>query len=74
MKSILVLTENPSDYPGKYVLREHFLQDGKYVAAAGEPAAVGPNLEAIHKLMAAECRLFVDRDENDDPVIVGTYI
>lgn len=74
MRSIIVLSYNSSDYPDQYVLREHILEDGRYIAVHGEPIAVRFNPEPLYNRMAAEGRMFIVRDKDDDPVIVGTFV
>lgn len=67
-----IITFNPSDFPGKYVVRRHEVRAGK---------SYGPTLEFNVADTLDEVRGFVpgwairfDRQLEDDPVIVESWI
>lgn len=62
---------NPADFPGQYVARRWVGLDPDYA-----PAAVAPTLEEVReKLLKDNPGLTrLDRQENDDPVIVETWL
>ena len=65
---IICVYYNPSDYPGKYVARVFD------VTVASKYVVVKDTLEEIRKAIPKNrFKRFVRRD-NDDPVIVETYI
>lgn len=73
-----VITIKPSDFPSSIVVRVHELQpDGELVAWA-QPMIVypaeGDNLETIRKYLDEMGLACVKRHEEDDPVIVETWI
>ena len=71
-----VIYENPLDFPGKFVLRQHSDHYESGVAlwgAAAEPDAVEDTLEAVrHKLPAGVFNM--GRYSQDDPVIKEVWI
>jgi len=70
-----VITKNPSDYPGKHVVRT-WLQRGRQVTAEQGPRAVVDTLEAARAALPnGGAGLFrIARHQQDDPVIVETWL
>jgi hypothetical protein len=71
-----VLYKNPSDYPGKYVLREWHIVHGSPVPVVNEKfLLVSPNRETIESFILPNPNLFwLPRSPQDDPCIEGTWI
>ena len=68
-----VITENPSDYPGKFVVRRRMTTaDGKQYVVFG-PTAVVDTLEEARAAVPPGTVCF-HRDPSDDPVIVETWM
>ena len=67
-----VITANPTDYPGRHVVREHRLQSGRHEAAVAPLAVVDTLEQARAALPPGLARL--PRHETDDPVIVETWL
>lgn len=69
--SIWTITENPADFPGKFVARRHEIAAGDHNATADH--LVADTLDALRwKLPAGLTRLA--RSVEDDPVIVESWI
>lgn len=62
---------NPKDYPNKYVARLYIVI--KKEMTHTRLFTVQDKFDDIHKGMPVNFD-WIDRNENDDPVIVGTYI
>jgi hypothetical protein len=64
--------ENPADYPGKFVVRRFTIEQAHAVADR-DPWFIGDTLhDARNSLPQGLTR--IDRDPNDDPVILETWI
>lgn len=64
--------ENPSDYPGRYVVRGATIAPGSITNDA-EPTAVVDTLDAARAAIPADL-VRLDRDPADDPVIVEVWV
>lgn len=73
--SMLTVYENPSDHPGRFVVRKWDLTSGQLRAAAA-PLAVVLTLEEARDAVRASHpdAVRILRCVNDDPVIVETWI
>jgi hypothetical protein len=71
-----VLYKNPSDYPGKFVLREwHIVHGNPNPVPVDKPVMIEDNVDSIQKLMDANPNLYwLQRSKDDDPCILGTWI
>ncbi len=73
MRIAWVIYKNPSDFPGKFVVR------GRQVLSAGaenpatKPAAVVEDLESARDAVP-DGLVVIPRDPNNDPVIVETWL
>lgn len=68
-----VVADHPTDYPDYFIARKRYLEGGKeYITNH----LVGfYDLDKLHAYFREELHLvFLYRNEEDDPVIVGTYI
>jgi len=65
---IWTITENPSDFPGKFVARRHVVGMG-----ATCDCHVADSLEGVRALLPAGL-IMLPREEGDDPVIVESWI
>lgn len=72
MLDMWVIYENPSDYPGKFVVRLWHPGAG-FLEAAKDPTAVVETLEEARKAIP-EGRHRLPRQASDDPVIVETWM
>lgn len=70
--NIYVVYDNPTDYPGKFVVRAHRVISGGSVPEA-EPRAVTDTLDEARKVIPDGLIRFV-RDETDDAKIVETWL
>ena len=69
--------ENPSDVPGFYVMRGWVMMDDGTPQCALEAAATpvgAQGLEALRAILRSQGRVNMGREQNDDPVIVETWI
>jgi hypothetical protein len=62
---------NPSDYPGKYVIRKVFIEDGKIRLDKNE---IYVTSYALVKEFIPKGLVRISRHPDDDPVIVETWI
>lgn len=69
--SIWVITENPVDFPGKFVAREHLV--GKGFTRATDTHFVADSLPEIRATLPAGLYRLM-RQKGDDPVIVESWI
>jgi len=69
--NIYTIYFNPSDYPGKYVMRYHTVQNGEIVS--DNDCVVSDSLEGARKSLPHGLYRCT-KDMNDDPVIVEVYI
>lgn len=70
--SLWTICDSPSDYPGKFVVRQHFVGAASQFAAV-LPAAVVDSLEAAREHIPYGL-VHCPRHKNDDPVIVETWV
>lgn len=70
--SVWVITANPSDYPGKHVVREQVVR-GCELWIVRQPLAIADTLEEARKSLPFGLFRFA-REATDDPVIVETWI
>lgn len=68
---IWVVYENPSDYPGKYVLRRQTAEKGS-ISKDSECVVKDSYEELIEHIPQGKTR--INRDLQDDPVIMETWI
>jgi hypothetical protein len=72
---IYVITKNPQDYPGKYVVRVQFpTKDPRRPIAVGPVIAVVGNLRAARRALDPLPVVRMQRHPDDDPVIVETWL
>lgn len=69
---IYVIYENPSDYPGKFVVRRQLAMRGRIWVDLVPLAVVGTVEEARGHI--PEGCVCLSRDPSDDPVIVETWL
>jgi hypothetical protein len=67
------ITFNPSDYPGKYVVREWHIFKGFDQPMPGLVHIAPGDLESARQLVPDD-RTMIPRSEHDDPVIVETWV
>lgn len=67
--SLYVIYNEPSDYPGKFVLRRW----GTITGPDKEPMVVSDHLNDLYDKMP-EARINLGRADNDDPVIYEVWI
>ncbi len=68
-----VIYRNPSDFPGKWVLRVQYAEDGGQIRVESKPAYVGDSLdEARDALPWGTCN--IHRMPGDDPVIYEVWV
>lgn len=70
--SIFTVYENPSDYPGKFVVRRWLIVGGRPLADR-EPFAVADTLETARSSVPVG-RAMLTRHRDDDPVIVEVWL
>ena len=68
---LVTIYKNPTDYPEKFVARLGFMRKGKFEKT--NSVIVGHSLAFIKQQMPLYMH-FMDRQENDDPKIVGVYL
>ena len=71
MIAFYVVTANPSDFPGKYVLRRH-VADGGELVPDREPVAVSADLEQVRAAVPAGMKR-ISPVTVDDPAILEWY-
>ena len=69
---VWVIYQDPSDYPGKFVVRRQVAGRGG-VTADREPVAVVESIEAARAVLPSGLYR-MHRHSEDDPVIVETWI
>jgi len=71
-----VLYKNPSDYPGKYVLRRwHIVPGNPEPVPQNDFLLVSENLETINEFILRDPNLvWLQRHPTDDPCIMGVWI
>lgn len=68
-----VIFFNPTDYPGKYVLRRFQVGPGT-VTPEAEPDGVFETLEDAREVFRGSTLVRIERDPNDEPQIVETWL
>lgn len=68
-----VVYENPSDYPGKFVVREWRAGDPQTNYARVAPTVVCDSLEAARAAVPPK-KVCIGRCEQDDPCIVEVWL
>lgn len=71
MIAFYVVTANPSDFPGQYVLRRH-VAEGAELVPDMEPVAVSADLERVRAAVPAGLKRIAPLGA-DDPVILEWY-
>lgn len=69
---IVVIYENPSDYPGKFVARRQWAGRGGVLLEPG-PLIVGDSLTEVRGVIP-DGMVRLPRDPNDEPQIVECWI
>jgi hypothetical protein len=72
MLPIYVITSNPSDYPGKFVVRVQY--PSKVDPIPGPIVAVAETLDDAREALVALPLVRMDRHPDDDAVIVETWL
>jgi hypothetical protein len=72
---IYVVTKNPKDYPGKYVVRVQFpTKDPRRPVAVGPVIAVANSLREARRALDPLPVVRMQRHPDDDAVIVETWL
>lgn len=71
--TMYVVYRNPSDYPGKYVVREWSLSPGGVLCANMNPHAVADTIEDARESIPDDAARLL-RHAEDDPVIEETWV
>jgi hypothetical protein len=69
---IVVIYENPLDYPGKFVARRQWASAGR-VEVEPEPLIVGDSLTEVRGVIP-DGMVCLDRDPSDEPQIVECWV
>ncbi len=69
--SVFVITKNPKDFPGKYVVRESIIGDGEWRYVM-KPTVVAVSLTQARASLPPGL-VNMGREELDDPVIVESW-
>lgn len=73
--SMYTLYDHPSDFPDFYVVRRWQIGPNKEVIPDEEIFLKSKNLSFVHDTMeSVHGRIFLSRNEEDDPCIMGTYL
>ncbi len=79
--AMFVVTKNPSDYPGMYVVRRHVVCMGRHsgqVMAEKAPRLMAPigadGLARVHAYLTNRDLVRLARDPYDDPVIIEVWL
>ena len=73
--SLYTLYDHPADYPESYIIREFRIGPDETVIAMPGIFLEGKNLDFIRHLMEnVHHRVFLYRNKQDDPCIMGTYV
>jgi len=67
------ITHNPSDFPGKYVVRAHYVERGRGTPRPSHVCMVFETLEEARAVVPPGCWRF-PRMAEDDPVIVESWM
>lgn len=70
--TVWVIYENPSDFPGKFVVRPQWVMSDSSIAIAPQPTSVVDSLEIARWHVPPELYR-QPRDPEDDPAIVETW-
>lgn len=65
---------NPSDYPGKFVIRRFIIEVGNPQPVADPKLLVVAETRELAEEVIPKWMVFLSRNEEDDKVILGTYI
>lgn len=68
-----VITENPSDHPGKLVVREWHIRKGEPAKPLAEFHDISDSLDDARGSIPGGL-MMVPRSEDDDPVIVESWL
>jgi hypothetical protein len=74
MISMWAIYDHPKDFPDSYVAREWRLDQGINPVASGNHMTSKVLDELRERIMKAGCSLCFNRNENDDPVILETWM
>lgn len=69
---IWTICYSPSDFPGKYTLRRHVIAAG--LTFVDESCIISDALEPLRARMRARHRHCLGRSDDDDPVIIESWI
>ena len=64
--------DHPKDYPDKFVVRQWIITPGK--VTRGDVIMASPDLESIRKFLRSLGLQALERDLEDDPTIVETWL
>ena len=71
----LVITKNPSDFPGKFVVRRHIATAGSNkLVFESNPIAVVDSLLDAREFINMSTYSYVPRVDGDDPVIFESWM
>lgn len=71
---VVVIYENPLDFPGRFVVRRQWACKGDKVEIEVDPLAVVDTLEQARAAVPMEQDARVDRDPDDDSKIVECWV
>lgn len=71
---IIVIYQNPLDYPLKFVVRRQWACEGGRVEIEAEPLAVVDTLDQARAAVPTGSDARLDRDPNDDPTILEVWL
>lgn len=66
--------ENPSDFPGKFVVRGWTINESGQLLVDAEPTAVVNTLVNARQAVPADCCAMLNRSHLDDPVIKEVWL
>ncbi len=69
-----VVYKNPSDYLGRFVVRQWLLSGDGMMIPNAEPYAIVANLSAARKEIPQAGLMMISRFKDDDPVIVEVWL
>jgi hypothetical protein len=70
--SIWTVYDHPTDFPNNYVAREWIIENGK--ERPGTNIIIAPDIERLREVLRRGLFHPIPRSENDDPVIVESWI
>jgi hypothetical protein len=68
-----VVYDHPSDFPNSYVVRRHVVIESRVIPDP-VPFLVGPDLDGIREVLECRGLYRLNRQEEDDPVIVEVWL